>query len=90
MIVDLHHPCIELIFVVRLNWNGFECVYMLKGSFGEVFRARHRRGGFEVAIKVVPINSPQEAQDLKQEIDILKQCSNPNIVTYYGCSGPDR
>jgi len=60
-----------------------------EGSFGQVHRAVHRLGKFEVAIKSASMLSQEQAEDLKSEINILKQCRHPNIVTYYGCLGPN-
>jgi serine/threonine protein kinase len=43
----------------------------------------HKESGFSVAIKEIAITSEQ-SEDLKNEIDILKKCKHPNIVTYFG------
>jgi serine/threonine-protein kinase 24/25/MST4 len=59
-----------------------------EGAFGEVFRARHRQGRFTVAVKVVAPEAG-DAEALKSEIDILRSCRHPCIVSYYGCLGPD-
>lgn len=36
-----------------------------------------------MAIKVVQMR-PQDQQEIKQEIDILKKCKHDNVVPYYG------
>lgn len=51
---------------------------MQKGS-GNVF-----------AIKVITqLGGVEQQEELKKEIDILKKCTNKNIVSYYGCLTTD-
>ena len=58
-----------------------------EGSFGRVFRARHRATGAIVAVKVVPNaeGDEQEADKIMSEIDILSKCDSPFIVGYFEC-----
>ena len=50
------------------------------GSFGTVYHAVHRESKFEVAIKILIVDK-QKTDALKSEIDILKTCRSPNIVS---------
>lgn len=57
-----------------------------EGSFGQVFRARHKATGAIVAVKVVPNNEgDEEADKIMGEIDILSKCNSPYIVGYFEC-----
>ena len=50
----------------------------------------HKTVGFELAVKMVlAADDAAQVQSIKDEIDILKQCRQNNIVSYYGCWGPD-
>ncbi|CAF0807265.1 unnamed protein product [Didymodactylos carnosus] len=53
-----------------------------KGSYGCVYKARHRETGHLLAIKQVPVES--DLQEIVKEISIMKQCDSPYIVKYYG------
>jgi serine/threonine protein kinase len=50
-------------------------------SFGAVFKAKHIESGELVAIKRVILEDNEEIQ---KEIEILKNCSSPHIIKYYG------
>ena len=50
-------------------------------SFGAVFKAKHKESGELVAIKRVILEDNDEIQ---KEIEILKDCSSPHIIKYYG------
>lgn len=63
--------------------EGFLCYLVLSySSYGSVLRARHRKTGREVAIKIIPLENDDE--QFKKEIAILKSCKCDNIVRYYG------
>lgn len=58
-----------------------------EGSFGCVYRARHKATGNIVAIKIIP-NAGEgntEADKIMSEIEILARCDSPFIVGYYEC-----
>ena len=55
------------------------------GSYGTVFRGRNRATDAEVAVKVVEVDEgAEDAESLRREIDILRNCSSPFIVNYIG------
>lgn len=57
-----------------------------EGSYGQVFRARHKVTGAIVAVKVVPNQeNDEEADKIMGEIDILSKCNSPFIVGYFEC-----
>ncbi|EGG21714.1 calpain-like cysteine protease [Cavenderia fasciculata] len=53
-----------------------------RGSFGAVYKARHKKTGHIVAIKLVPVN--EDFQEILKEINIMKQCRSKYVVQYYG------
>ncbi|VDM00150.1 unnamed protein product [Schistocephalus solidus] len=57
-----------------------------KGSYGSVFKARHRRTGSIVAVKkvgnFVPVDS--DLSEIVKEISIMQQCDSQYIVKCYG------
>eukprot|EP01103_Thecamoeba_quadrilineata_P005247 TRINITY_DN15071_c0_g1_i1.p1 TRINITY_DN15071_c0_g1~~TRINITY_DN15071_c0_g1_i1.p1 ORF type:complete len:510 (+),score=95.20 TRINITY_DN15071_c0_g1_i1:50-1579(+) len=59
------------------------------GSFGKVYRANHTQTGFTMAIKIVKDIQKSKQQTIENEIDILKICKHPNIVSYYGTCNLD-
>jgi len=54
-----------------------------EGAAGSVYKGTAVQGGFNVAIKKLPL-SQQNMKLLITEIAIMKSCSHANIVTYYG------
>ena len=64
-----------------------------EGSFGSVYKARHRETDAIVAVKIIP-NGPNDSESdkIKSEIDILSRCDSPYIVGYFECfiKPPDR
>mmetsp|Transcript_14028 Transcript_14028/g.24645 ORF Transcript_14028/g.24645 Transcript_14028/m.24645 type:complete len:343 (+) Transcript_14028:97-1125(+) len=65
--------------------SEFEIQEMLSGgSFGQVFRARHKATGAIVAVKVAPNqDGDEEADKIIVEIDILSKCNSPYIVGFF-------
>ena len=53
-----------------------------EGSYGSVFKAVDTRDGQLVAVKILEIG--EDAEDLMQEIRILKNCNSRFIVSYKG------
>lgn len=55
-----------------------------QGSYGEVFKAEHKKTGRVVAIKKV-FKGAQNLAKHMPEIRAMKSCDSPFIVGYYGC-----
>lgn len=53
-----------------------------EGSYGLVYKARHKDSGLIVAIKKIPTEG--KLSSIKKEIAIMKECKSPYIVSYYG------
>ncbi|KAM8945606.1 serine/threonine-protein kinase 4 [Pelodytes ibericus] len=53
-----------------------------EGSYGSVFKARHKETSEIVAIKQIPVES--DLQEIIKEISIMQQCDSPHVVKYYG------
>lgn len=77
----------------EFSWSGqdpgdiFEFVEKLgEGAFGAVHKAVHKASGFLLAIKVLAIGDPNSEvnKDIRKEIDILRKCKSPHIVSYFG------
>ncbi|CAJ1966957.1 unnamed protein product [Cylindrotheca closterium] len=60
---------------------------MGEGSFGAVYKAKHRPSGAVVAVKIIAnaSSSASEEEKIKGEIDILSRCDSPYIVGYCEC-----
>lgn len=54
------------------------------GTYGEVYKARHKQNGELAAIKVIKMEPEDDFSIIQQEIVIVKSCKHPNIVAYYG------
>ena len=55
-----------------------------KGSFGEVFRGRHRETDTTVAIKVLDLEqADDEIEDIQQEITVMAHCDSPHVTRYF-------
>ncbi|KYQ96897.1 protein serine/threonine kinase [Tieghemostelium lacteum] len=52
-----------------------------EGSYGSVWKAIDNSTGAQVAIKKVAIEN--DLEDMKREINFMKQCQSPYIVTYH-------
>ncbi|EPS67952.1 hypothetical protein M569_06822, partial [Genlisea aurea] len=56
-----------------------------KGSYGAVYKARDVKTSELVAIKVISLSEGEEGyEEIRGEIEMLQQCSHPNVVRYLG------
>eukprot|EP01117_Protostelium_nocturnum_P007587 TRINITY_DN2718_c0_g1_i1.p1 TRINITY_DN2718_c0_g1~~TRINITY_DN2718_c0_g1_i1.p1 ORF type:complete len:567 (+),score=169.17 TRINITY_DN2718_c0_g1_i1:394-2094(+) len=77
----------------NFQWSGqkpellFELMNKIgQGAYGSVWLAKHRESSAQIAIKVVAVNDIGKAA-ISKEVDVLKQCKSPNVLSYYGtCS----
>lgn len=54
------------------------------GTYGQVYKGRHRRTGQLAAIKIMSVTEDEE-EEIKLEINVLRKYSNHiNIARYYG------
>ncbi|CRL02512.1 CLUMA_CG015118, isoform A [Clunio marinus] len=53
-----------------------------EGSYGSVYKAKHKESDQIVAIKQVPVDT--DLQEIIKEISIMQQCDSPYVVKYYG------
>jgi len=54
------------------------------GAYGSVYLTKHRETGYMLAAKVIPV---RDKTGIEKEIEILKACKSPNILSYFGtCS----
>ena len=56
-------------------------------AFGEVYKGKHIDTGFVLAVKVIP--SKGSGEEIKNEIELMRQCRNANVVSYYGTCTSD-
>ncbi|EGC30459.1 hypothetical protein DICPUDRAFT_90051 [Dictyostelium purpureum] len=89
--IDISKPkeCQHRVHVdVDFNWSGphsFNVEEKLgEGSFGSVFRATHKDSGIPLAIKEFDIFEADDVEPITKEIQILKKCNNPYVVSYFG------
>ncbi|XP_052198479.1 serine/threonine-protein kinase 1 [Diospyros lotus] len=66
--------------------SKYELLHELgKGSYGAVYKARDIRTSELVAIKVISLSEGEEGyEEIRGEIEMLQQCSHPNVVRYLG------
>jgi serine/threonine protein kinase len=62
-------------------------VYLRRRSaYGSVYKVIHRSTQAPFAAKILNLIQPDnDTKTIENEIEILKKCSNANIVSYYGC-----
>lgn len=57
-----------------------------RSSFGKIYKAIHKDTNFLLAIKCIQVENPTpgELKQMYKEIEVLKKCRNPHIVSYFG------
>ncbi|KAI9146495.1 kinase-like domain-containing protein [Paraphysoderma sedebokerense] len=55
------------------------------GSYGEVYKARVISTGALAAVKLVKLEPGEDLEEVLNEVNFLKSCSHPNVVSYFGC-----
>ncbi|KAJ1508467.1 Mitogen-activated protein kinase kinase kinase kinase 5, partial [Coelomomyces lativittatus] len=55
------------------------------GSYGEVYKARLKHSGDLAAVKMVKLEQGEDLDEVLNEVNFLKSCSHPNVVSYLGC-----
>ena len=55
-----------------------------QGSYGSVFKAKHKVRNDVFAIKQIPLGAGTDLQEIINEISIMEQCDSPYVVKYYG------
>jgi hypothetical protein len=77
----------------EMNWSGENLFAIEKklgaGAFGTVYMGRHVTSKTCLAIKELSYHSKEDEAEVQKEIDVLKQCTHPNIVSYYGMTTKD-
>ena len=77
----------------EMNWSGENLFAIEKklgsGAFGTVYMGRHVTSKTCLAIKELAYHSKEDEAEVQKEIDVLKQCSHANIVSYYGMTTKD-
>ncbi len=77
----------------QLRWTGEDACNQFKfldkigsGAWGVVYLAEHVNTKLQLAIKNLPMDLKSDAAaNLRREIDVLRSCNHPNVVSYYGC-----
>jgi serine/threonine protein kinase len=55
------------------------------GSYGEVFKARSIQTDQIVAVKIIKLEPGEELDEVLNEVNFLRDCTNKSIVSYIGC-----
>ncbi len=53
-----------------------------EGSYGTVFKCLNKKDGNIYACKIVAVEN--DISEVEKEINILRQCESPHIVSYFG------
>ncbi|KAI6213404.1 Non-specific serine/threonine protein kinase [Aphelenchoides besseyi] len=54
------------------------------GTYGSVYKARDLRNGRFAAIKVIKLEKEDNFPVIQHEIQVLRECQHPNIISYFG------
>lgn len=79
------HVSTDLCWAQGTSEGGFELGALLgKGAFGSVWQAMHRDSGSVFALKELASKDAASLEEVRKEIEILKECRHTNVVSYYG------
>ena len=54
-------------------------------SYGEVYKAKVIGTGGLAAVKVIKLEAGEELDEVLNEVNFLRDCQHPNVVSYVGC-----
>ncbi|KAL6061616.1 Severin kinase [Balamuthia mandrillaris] len=81
------HVALDFTWTGSNPFDVFELKRKLgEGSFGAVYQAVHKASGTVLAVKMVPLadETAESGEEIRKEIEVLKQCHSPHIVNYFG------
>lgn len=65
--------------------HDFELIQRVgSGTYGDVYKARNIETGALAAVKIIKLEPGDDFSIIQQEIFMVKECTHPNIVAYFG------